>query len=139
MSLVAVLAMVGALQASPGVVLEGLLDLPLAEGSTLMSDCGWLQQTVAPRGKSVQCVTASLGGSNDVVRAYIRSAEGLGWNSGGGEANVTRLYRRSADGACEEMGLAVFPAGSASGPTDPAIIIIGGGPSDRCPAPSLLP
>ena len=133
------LGFIATMQASPVVVLPGLLDLPLAEGSTLMADCGWLQETVAKGGKSVQCVTSSLEGSNDVVRAYIQSAKTQGWGDGGGEANVARLYRHAADGACEEMGLAVFPASEASGPADPAIIIIAGGPSDRCPSPSTLP
>lgn len=137
--ILSVLAVVATIQAAPIVVLPGLLDLPLAEGSTLMADCGWLQETVAKGGASVQCVATTMGQGDDVVRAYSRSAQAMGWTSGGGEANVMRLYRRDAEGACSELGFAGFPGSSANGPADPAIIIIGAGPSSRCPSPSALP
>lgn len=114
-------------------VLPGVLDLPLVEGATPMADCGRFEPLFAGVDLPRQCLTTTMAQSDAVADAYVASAKARGWLGGGGVANVMNLHRPNADGTCRRLDLAVFPGGQATGPADPAIILIGVTPSHICP------
>lgn len=120
-------------RAEAGVILPGVVDLPLVEGAAPMADCGRYEPLLAGVDLPRQCLMTTIAQSDPVADAYVASAKAKGWLGGGGVANVMNLYRPNADGTCQRLDLAVFPGGETTGPTDPAIILIGFTPSRICP------
>lgn len=117
------------------VVLPGMVDLPLIQGSTLMPDCLFLQDRLAASGKPFQCVGAPLAKADEITRAYATSAQTRGWASSGGVANAVSFHRPLPDGRCEGLAFAGFPTTEAMAPSDLAMLIVIYSPTNDCPPP----
>ena len=133
--ILSVLILLASLQTTPGIVLPGVLDLPIIEPATTLADCGPMLEGVAASGKPYQCLGATIENGQGVINAYIAEAKTRGWVSLGAAANAFNLQRPLPDGGCQGMVLAGFPGAATMNPSDPAIILIAVDPATRCLSP----
>ncbi len=134
----ALLALTLAGQAAPEVVLPGVLDLPVLEGSRPAPDCLGMRARLEEAGDPFACLGAPVGRINDLVFAYVDAAKAQGWVDASGAANAIWLTRTAADGRCQKLtvaGMWDFERTQQPRDSDPGYVLISLDADVRCPNP----
>jgi hypothetical protein len=87
-------------------LLPGVADLPVLEGSTPAPDCGGMPTMF--EGDPVACVTMPVEAVDPMVWAYVREAKARGWTDASGAANAIWLERPGTGERCQRLTVAGF-------------------------------
>lgn len=126
-------------QAAPGVVMPGVLDLPVIEGSAPSPDCMGYRERMSQGGETLECFGTTVGQVNDLAFAYVDAARERGWADASGAANAIWMARTLPDGTCQRLtiaGMWDFERTPEPGPTTPGFVVLSLKSDIRCPAQS---
>lgn len=105
-------------------LLPGVLDLPVLEGSQRDPSCGGQIDAINP-GDGLACVSSPSPSSSEGIMAYAESALGLGWRPAFLAQESIFLERSKTDGRCELLAISASAGGEPSSSIeDPNIISI---------------